>query len=76
MAKHYTKAAEMSTQQTITERELRAAYKRSGDWRLGMTYERAISVPAIRTALNCSVKAAHRRAKQSGHPIPAQLGLI
>lgn len=66
----------MHNQPIITERELRAAYKRSGVWRLGMTYERAISVPAIRTALNCSVKAAHRRAEQAGHPIPAQLGLI
>ncbi|MDE2441081.1 MAG: hypothetical protein KGP14_08650 [Betaproteobacteria bacterium] len=66
----------MRTQHPITERELRAAYKRSGLWRLGVTYERAIDVPAIRTALNCSVKAARRRAEQAGHPMPAQLGLI
>lgn len=66
----------MSTNHQITERELRAAYKRSGLWRLGVTYERAIDVPAIRTALNCSVKAARRRAEQAGHPMPAQLGLI
>lgn len=76
MAKHYTKAAEMSTQQTITERELRAAYKRSGVWRLGMTYERAISVPAIHTALSCSARAARRRAEKAGQPAPAQLCLI
>lgn len=66
----------MSTNHLITERELRAAYKRSGLWRLGVTYERAIDVPAIRTALNCSIKAARRRAEQAGHRIPAQLGLI
>lgn len=66
----------MAAHQTITERELRAAYKRSGLWRLGVTYERAIDVPAIRTALNCSIKAARRRAEQAGRRIPAQLGLI
>lgn len=60
----------------ITERELRDAYKRAGLWRLGITFERAVTVPAIRTALNCSVKAARRRAEQAGHPMPAQLGLI
>lgn len=66
----------MSTNNPITDRELRAAYKRAGLWRLSVTYERAIDVPAIRTALNYSVKATRRRAEQDGHPMPAQLGLI
>lgn len=66
----------MASTAPITERELRAAYKRSGVWRLGMTYERAVTVPAILTAMTSSAKAARRRAEQAGHPIPAQLGLI
>lgn len=61
---------------TITDRELRDAYKRAGLWRIGMSYERAITVPPIRTSLTCSVRAQRHRAEQAGHPLPAQLGLI
>ena len=60
----------------ITERELRDAYKRAGLWRLGMTFERAATVPAIHTAMSCSAMAAHRRADKAGQPAPAQLCLI
>lgn len=60
----------------ITERELRDAYKRAGLWRTGMTFERAIAVPPIRTSLTCSVRAQRHRAEQAGQPLPAQLGLI
>jgi len=60
----------------ITDRELRDAYKRAGLWRIGMTFERAITVPAIHTALSCSVRAQRHRAEQAGQPLPAQLGLI
>ena len=76
MAEHYTKAAEMSTQHPITDRELRDAYKRAGLWCIGMTFERAITVPAIHTALSCSARAARRRAEKAGQPAPAQLCLI
>lgn len=60
----------------VTERELRDAYKRAGLWRTGMTFERAVTVPAIHTALSCSARAARRRAEKAGQPAPAQLCLI
>lgn len=66
----------MATQHPITERDLKDAYKRSGLWRIGMSYERAIAVPPIRTSLTCSVRAQRHRAEQSGQQLPAQLGLI
>ena len=66
----------MATEHKITDRELRDAYKRAGLWRLGMTFERAITVPAIHTAMSCSARAARRRAEKAGQPAPAQLCLI
>lgn len=60
----------------LTERELRAAYKRAGLWRIGMTYERAINVPGIRIALTCSINAARRKTALAGQRTPSQLGLI
>ena len=60
----------------ITDRELSDAYKRAGLWRLGMTFERAVTVPAIHTAMSCSARAARRRAEKAGQPAPAQLCLI
>ena len=61
---------------TVTERELRDAYKRAGLWRTGLTFERAIGVPAILTAMSCSARAARRRAEKAGQQVPAQLCLI
>lgn len=55
---------------TPTEQDLKAAYKRSGLWRLGMTYQRAISLPPVLTALTCSVAAHHKKAAQTGKPLP------
>lgn len=66
----------MATEHPITDRELRDAYKRAGLWRIGMTFERAITVPAIHTAMSCSARAARRRAEKAGQRLPAQLGLI
>lgn len=60
----------------ITDRELLDAYKRAGLWRIGMTFERAVTVPAIHTAMSCSARAARRRAEKAGQPAPAQLCLI
>lgn len=60
----------------ITDRELRDAYKRAGLWRIGMTFERAITVPAIHTAMSCSARAARRRADKAVQPATAQLCLI
>ena len=64
------------TTATVTDRDLRDAYKRSGLWRIGMSYDRAIGVPAILTAMSCSARAARRRAEKAGQQVPAQLCLI
>ena len=56
--------------------ELRAAFRRSGLWRLGWTFHRAITTPAICTAIRCAASAARKRAEREGHSIPSQLGLI
>ncbi len=58
----------MINPERITDRELRDAYKRAGLWRIGMSYERAITVPAIHTAMSCSARAARRRAEKTGNP--------
>lgn len=61
---------------TITDRELRDAYKRAGLSFLGISFERAMEITAIRIALTCSVNAARRRAELAGKRTPSQLGLI
>lgn len=66
----------MASTKPITDRELRDAYKRAGLWRIGMTFERAVTVPAIHTAMSCSARAARSRAEKAGKPAPAQLCLI
>lgn len=44
-----------------TAEDLHAAYTRSGLYRLGWTFERAMQTHAIRTALTGMVTAMHRR---------------
>ena len=56
--------------------ELRDAFRRSGLWRMGWTFQRAITTPAIGTAIRCAASAAMKRAEREGHPMPSQLGLI
>jgi hypothetical protein len=50
---------------------LLAAYRRSGLAFLGIGFERALSVKAIRIALECAVKA-----ETQGKPAPSQPALI
>lgn len=57
----------MPTQTT----HLKAAYRRSGLSFLGITYERALSVKAIRIALECAASP-----KKPGQPAPIQSALI
>lgn len=66
----------MPSTTTVTERELRDAYKRAGLWRIGISFERAISAQHMRTALTCSANAARRHAGPAGHRTPSQLCLI
>lgn len=52
---------------------LKAAYQRSGLSFLGITYERALSVKAIRIALECAAGAS---IEKTGKPAPIQPALI
>ena len=53
------------------ETQLKAAYQRSGLSFLGMSFSQAMSITAIRIALECAVKASSK-----GKPAPIQPGLI
>ena len=56
---------------THHETRLKAAYQRTGLSFLGISFQRALAVKAIRTALECAVK---NDAK--GKPAPSQPALI
>lgn len=56
---------------THDTQRMKAAYRASGLAFLGYTFERALAVPMIRTALMCAVKAQSR-----GKPAPVQPALI
>lgn len=61
----------------ITERELRAAFRRSGLWRDGWTYAKAVATESVYRGLR--IFAAAMRAKeqqQYGKPAPIQRALI
>lgn len=57
----------MDTQATPTDAELRCAFRRSGLWRLGWEYSRAIAAPLVRWALERSA-IAHRRPATPAQP--------
>lgn len=44
---------------SITDQELREAFKRSGIWRFGWTYERAKQAEAVLRSLLATVRARH-----------------
>ena len=56
---------------THHETQLKQAYQRSGLSFLGMSFEQAMRIKAIRIALECAVKASTK-----GKPAPIQPGLI
>jgi hypothetical protein len=62
---------------SITEPELRQAYKQSGLWRDGWSFEKAINTRIILTCLRCKVNEARKRfQQQTGKPAPLQQALI
>ena len=60
---------------TITERELRDAFKRSGLWRDGWNYRRAIATEIVLRGLRNTVIAIRTRQQQHGKPAPIQRAL-
>ena len=66
----------MATVDDISERELRDAFNRSGLWRRGWTYAKAIDTPCIITSLCATVRAWHREQQKHGKPAPIQRVLI
>lgn len=60
----------------ITDRELQTAYRRSQLARLGLSFQQAIAIPAIRSSLAGWVKTRQRRSESQGKPAPRQLALI
>ena len=58
---------------TQTECQLKEAYRRSGLWRLGMTFAKAMNEKAIRIGLECVVKSS---IKKTGKPAPIQPALL
>lgn len=60
---------------TIAPVELKAAFKRSCIWRLGWTFERAMSVPSIATSIRMSAIAHRRKHQGTDAPAQAQLNL-
>lgn len=62
---------------TCTEQELRRAFHRSGLWRDGWTYQRAITTLEVCIGLHATVLAMRaRHHQQPGKPAPLQRALI
>jgi len=56
--------------------ELKSAFQRTGLWRIGWTYERAIKCKATRIGLEAIVRAERRALEKKGQPAPVQPELI
>ena len=56
----------------VTTAEYKAAYRRAGLWRIGMTFDAAMAAPLVRWAMEKSALAERRSGKQQ----PVQLRLI
>ena len=62
---------------SITERELRQAYRISGLWRDGWTFARAVHTGSVYIALRATVKALRgKHQQQHGKPAPTQRAIF
>lgn len=62
---------------SITEPELREAFRLSGLWRDGWTFAKAVHTSAVYNALRATVKALRgKEQQQHGKPAPIQRALI
>lgn len=59
-----------------TIERIKAAYRKTGLSLLGISFEKAMTVPCIKTAVTCKAKAALREAEKNGKPAPIQPALI
>jgi hypothetical protein len=65
-----------ATDDDFTEKELRAAFRRSGLWRDGWTYAKAVATDCVLKGLRIYAGAIRRRQQQNGNPAPQQRALI
>jgi hypothetical protein len=65
-----------TTDDNFTEKELRAAFKRSGLWRDGWNYAKAIATDCVRCGLHNTALAIRRKQQHDGKPAPQQQALI
>jgi hypothetical protein len=62
---------------SITEQELREAFRRSGLWRRGYDFKRAIETSSVLISLRGFVRARRdKEQQQDGKPAPMQRALI
>lgn len=67
----------LAAEQTITTDELRAAFKRSGLWRHGWTFAKAIATECTLISLRGTAKSIRNKYQQQhGKPAPEQQALI
>jgi hypothetical protein len=59
-----------------TTAELKQAFSRSGLWRLGWSFDKAMGCELTRKGLECAVRASQRKAARQGNPAPMQPELI
>lgn len=58
----------MQIDETVTEQELRQAYRHSGLWNLGVTFRQALDTSMFNIALVGYVKAVRKLAKRQHQP--------
>ena len=61
---------------SITENELREAFNRSGLWRRGWNFQRAIATELVARSMRNAAIAAHKEQQKDGKPAPMQRALI
>lgn len=67
----------MNDHATITERELRQAYRISGLWRDGWTFAKAVQTGAVYIALRATARALRgKEQQQHGKPAPIQRAIF
>lgn len=61
---------------SVTNMEMRQAFRDSGLWRQGWTFERAQQCAVVWQSLTMMVRARQRQAVQSGQSVTVQIELI